>query len=68
MAGEVLRDEQDLTSKPVERFLSNDARHVRCVRESDYDALLAEYNRLKRGEFICSRCQLRKNHEHGEEF
>lgn len=31
----------------VERFLSNDARFVRCVREEDYDKLLAAAHELK---------------------
>lgn len=31
----------------VDRFWSEEARNIRCVREADYDALLAERDRLK---------------------
>jgi len=31
----------------VDRFWSHEARNIRCVREADYDALLAERDALK---------------------
>ncbi|RYJ63217.1 hypothetical protein [Pseudomonas songnenensis] len=31
----------------VDRFWSEEARNIRCVREADYDALLAERDRLR---------------------
>ena len=33
----------------VDRFLSHDAQNIRCVRESDYDALSVELTTLKAG-------------------
>ena len=32
----------------VDRFWSHEARNIRCVREADYDALLAERDALKK--------------------
>lgn len=31
----------------VDRFWSHEARNIRCVREADYDALIAERDALK---------------------
>jgi len=44
----------------VDRFWSHEARNIRCVREADYDALLAERdarNELLRGAYpqLCAR-------------
>ncbi|MEZ0509496.1 hypothetical protein ACAW49_14765 [Pseudomonas sp. Env-44] len=44
-----LLDKPVPTERPVQRFWADDAQNIRCVREEDYDTLLAELALVRLG-------------------